>query len=219
MKSNYGRFFMGFLVGMLVLAAVDVMAANVGIKETVSNNSILKITPGMSPAALASLSESESVQLPSGRIMKVKDLRRLSALSRKLKMAKKQPLPMALTYKPAATGIQLRNSADLSAALKLTDSETVQLPSGKLVTVGLLRYLQPLVEKRLGRKMTTSKQPISGKMVIKIKNTADKKYWKEILQKPDSTVLEAPDGQRITVGDLKLSLGGSSAASSAPLKR
>lgn len=214
-----------FVAAILALSPTAVRAAD-NLEQNIAQSSILKISPGMSPAVLAGRPDTEFVQLPSGRRLKLGALRRISTLSRKLKQTKVQQLPAALSYQPGPTGIKLRNGADLSAALKRPDNETVQLPSGRLATVGLLRYLQPQVEERLGRKMATAppRSDLAGP-AIKIKSSTDKKYWEDILQKPDSTVLEAPDGQRITVGDLKLALGGvkgevrNSAPSAAPMKR
>lgn len=218
MKVYDGLVVIGFLTLVLALAQPVGAAENVDLLGASNQSSILKISPGLSPATLAGRPDSELVQLPSGRLLKMGALRRVSSLSRKLKQSKGQPVPQALSYKPAATGIQLKNGADLAAALKRSDSETVQLPSGRRATVGMLRYLQPQVEQRLGRKLATAgPSAVPTGPAIKIKNTTDKDYWKNILQQPDATVLEAPDGQRITVGDLKLSFG--PVTSAAPVKR
>lgn len=188
-----------------------ILAADIAQNDTLQSTNMLKIQPGMSPAVLAGRPGNELVLLPSGRKLSIAKLQKFSAISKKLRQVKNQPMRMGLKFQPAASGIQVKNGADLSAALKRSDSETVELPSGKLVTVELLRYLQPEVDRRIGRNIAiTTERYDSGSKPIAIKSTTDKEYWKEILLKPDSTVLEAPDGQRITVGELKQSLGGPS---------
>ncbi len=186
-------------------------AADITHNEASASQDMLKIQPGMSPATLAGRPSNELVMLPSGKTISIGKLQKFSAISKKLRQVKNQPQRMGLKYQPAATGIQVKNAMDLSAALQRPDSDTVQLPSGKLVTVELLHYLQPEVERRIGHNMasTSVKHELNGKP-IKVQKTTEKEYWKEILLKPDSTVLETPDGQRITVGELKQFLGGSS---------
>ena len=201
---------LSLLLGFFFLPEVN-LAAESAQNETLPSQNMLKIQPGMSPTVLAGRPDNELVLLPSGRKISIGKLHKFSAIAKKLRQIKNQPLKPALKYRAAASGIQVKNSADLSAALQRSDSETVRLPSGKMVTVELLRYLQPEVEKRIGQKMAeTSANPDFGSKPIKIERTTDKEYWRDILLKPDSTVLETPDGQRITVGELKLSLGGSS---------
>jgi hypothetical protein len=193
--------------GMVLFSATGSKAASMATQGGATGSSILKISPGMSPAVLAGRPDSESVQLPSGRTITLGKLRELSRLSQRLKEAKAKPLPTALTLQPAKTGRLVKNANDLSAALKRPDSETVQLPSGKRITVGTLRYLQPLVEQRLGRKFSDAgTQPDRAAKIIKIESTTDKKAWINILKQPDATVLESPAGKRITVGELKLAL-------------
>jgi hypothetical protein len=112
-------------------------------------------------------------------------------------------LPAALKTKPASKGRLLNTQADIAAALKRPDNETVQLPSGRLVTVGQLKFVQPLVEKRLGRSLTQINQNNLEGPAIKVTKTTTKSEWITILRMPDSTVLESPNGKRITVGKLK----------------
>lgn len=200
---------LSLFIAFSFLSEIDLAAENVQ-NGTLSSQNMLKIQPGMSPAVLAGRPDNELVLLPSGRKISIGRLHKLSAISTKLRQIKNLPLKPVLKYRAAASGIQIKNSADLSAALQLSDDKTIQLPSGKLVTVELLRYLQPAVQKRIGRSMSgpSNRQYLSDKP-LKIKKTTDKEYWKEILLMPDRTVLEAPDGQRLNVGELKQYLGGS----------
>lgn len=166
----------------------------------------LKFTPKMPASALAPLSDADRVELPDGRQVRMGDVRRLKEAARKMRARKDAPLPAGLRAKPAPTGTPLRNASDLAAALKRPDTDTVVLPSGRKVTVGMIRLLQPQVEKRTGRSIAAGpKRPNLSGSAVKVGAKTD---WKDVLQRPNGTVLEAPDGTRITVGELKKSLAG-----------
>jgi hypothetical protein len=113
-------------------------------------------------------------------------------------------MPAALKMKPAATGTKINNAADLAAALKLPDNTTVQLPSGRLATVGQIKLVRPLIEKRLGHSLAMVQQrPNLTGPAIKVNKNTSRAQWEDILKKPDATVLESPNGKRITVGEAK----------------
>lgn len=190
-------------------------AAQADAPEIASN--ILKITADTPTAALTGKSDTDMVELPSGRQLRMGDLRRFSKKAAELKSseARKKPMPQVFKMTPAAKGFAIKTGSDLSEALKRPDSETVELPSGRRATVGQIRLLQPYLEKRLGHKLARTQGPAGAKGdALKVQASMDKTYWKTILQKPDSTVLEAPDGTRITVGDLKQALATFNAAQS-----
>ena len=174
-----------------------------------ANPTIIKHTPNMPANALAGRPDTDLIEFSDGSRARVRDIRRLTAAAQKMRAAVPgSRLPAALKIKPAATGTRLNTPADLASALKRPDTETVQLPSGRTATVGQIKLVQALVEKRLGRKLTDLPQrPNRSGPAIKITAQPDRgaaeKYWKDIFQKPDSTVLENAKGARITVGELK----------------
>jgi hypothetical protein len=156
--------------------------------------------------ALTALSDADRVELPDGHQVRMGDVRRFKEAARKMRARKGAPLPAGLRLKPAPTGTPLKNASDLAAALQRPDTDTVILPSGRKVTVGMIRLLQPQVEKRAGRPIAAGakRRDVSGP-AIKVGAKTD---WKDVLRRPDATVLEAPDGTRITVGELKKTLAG-----------
>lgn len=169
---------------------------------------VVKHTPNMRMTDLAGRADTDQVEFSSGRRMSLGDLRRLTSTAQKMRAAAPgSRLPAAFKVKPAATGTRINNAADLAAALKRSDNETVQLPSGRLATVGQIKLLQPLVEKQLGRKLTAVPlRPNLAGPAVKVSKSTTKDEWKGILQKPDSTVIESPNGTRISVGELKQAL-------------
>jgi hypothetical protein len=170
-------------------------------------------SPNMRVSSLAGRPDTDQVEFPGGRRMSVGTLRRLEAIAPKLRAPGMFRLPPALNARPAATGQRLSNSADLAAALRRSNSDTVQLPSGRLVTVGQIRFVQPRVEKALGRSLTAvPRRPGLSGPAIKVSGATTADEWKAIFRKPDGTALESPDGTRITVGELKHALQTSLAA-------
>jgi hypothetical protein len=88
----------------------------------------------------------------------------------------------------------------LAAALSRPDSDTLELPSGRRLTVAQLEFLKPQIEKQLGRPLAAG---AATRSAVKVDRGTD---WRRILRMPDDTLLEAPDGTRVTVADLKRAL-------------
>ncbi len=188
----------------LLAAAASGEAASAKRKQDSAAPGVIKMTPGMTIASLAGRADSDIVEFTGGKRLPLRDLRRLDAVGKKLRTGGSKPVAPAFAAKPAATGMPVKDRADLTAALKRQDGETIQLPSGKRLTVGQLRLLKPEVEKRLGRTLeSTPGRTIPKGPAVKLQRGADRTQWKTLLQKPDSTVLESPNGKRITVGELK----------------
>lgn len=168
---------------------------------------VLRFSPTLKPGTILARPDTDQVELSDGRRLRVGDVRRLTATAQRMRSATGNRLPAALKIAPAATGRRVANAADLAEALKRPDSETVVLPSGRRATVAQLRFVQPYVEKRLGRKLSAagSQRPALTGPAVKVTAQSD---FKDILQRPAGTVLESPDGTRITVGELKQALAG-----------
>ncbi len=198
-----------FILSVLLIAWTEVQAAQKNIHLQPSSDaagSALKLTRQTPNSALKKLKNSDMVELPSGKRISMGTLRKFSAISKKLARAPKirKPLPRSLQYKPQATGIRINSLSDLTATLQKEDSTTIQLPSGRVATVGQIKFLQPLLEKRLGRKLSQFKSQLKYQGTpIRLTASTDKHYWEDILTKPDDTLLESPGGKRFTVGDLK----------------
>lgn len=172
---------------------------------------IIPVTPQLTMSALAGRPDSDLVQLTNGRRINVGSLRRLRDAQMKMQAALPgSRLSPALLQKPAATGFPVGSSAELAAALKRPGTDTVRFPSGRTATVDQIKFLQPFVEQRLGRSLSSqSLQQSSAGAPIKITNATSKDDWLQILKLPGDTLLEAPDGKRMTVAAMKQSLASS----------
>jgi hypothetical protein len=165
----------------------------------------MKFDATLTSNAILSRPDSDLVELPNGQRLRVGDIRQLSALAQKMQAKPGALAAPALAAKPAATGIRVSNAAELAAALKRPDGDTVVLPSGRRATVGQLRFVQPYVERKIGRALTApaAQRPNLSGPAIKVTQQSD---FRELLKQPDATVLEAPNGTRITVGELRQAL-------------
>jgi len=161
---------------------------------------VIRYTPNLRADELRGRPDSDVVQLPNGRQMRLGDLRRLTAFAGKLRAAPIKPLPPALTMRPAPRGLRVNDPNELAAALARPESDTIELPTGRRLTVAQLKFLQSQIEKQLGRPLAAS---ATARTAMKVDARAD---WKRILQMPDDTLLEAPDGTRVTVADVKRAL-------------
>lgn len=207
---------MRYLLVIMVFAAVCMAtipaycaASEPSVQTGNSTVSVIKMQSGMTTRSLTQRADSDIVEFSNGRRLPVRDIRRLDAIAKKLQGGARQ-LPMAFSVKPGRAVLAVRNRDELLSAMKRPETDTIQLPSGKTITVAQLRLLKPEVEKRLGRSMESVPTRIAPTgPSMKLQRTLPVSEWKNILKQPDSTVLESPNGKKITVGELKqvLTLG------------
>jgi len=178
----------------------------------VATPAVIKINPQLTVLSLAGRPDSDLVELTNGRRINVGSLRKLKAAQLKMQAALPgSRLSPALQQKPAATGFAVGSAAELASALKRPGTDTVRFPSGRTATVDQIKFLQPFVEARLGRSLSSpGQQQSSAGATVKITNATSKGDWLQILKLPGDTLLEAPDGKRMTVGALKMSLASTS---------
>ncbi len=162
---------------------------------------VIKYTPNLSVATLADRPSTDLVELSDGRRVPLGDVRRLAAAVQNARAARGPHVLPALAARPAATGTPVSNASDLAAALKRGDQETVVLPSGRRATVAQLRVAKELADRQAGRSVARPVQRanLSGP-AVKVTAQTD---FKTLLNQPDSTVLESPQGTRVTVGEIK----------------
>ncbi len=207
MNTSFGSgsrgFAMALAIGLIAGLAGEARAQG----GATANANIVKFSPNLTSSAIQARADTDLVEMPNGRRLKVGDIRRLSTLAQRMQAPAASRSSAAMRSLPAATGTRVGDAAELASALKRGDAETVTLPSGRRATVAQIRFVQAHVEKKIGRSLAavpTSRPSLSG-AAIKVTAQSD---FKDILQKPAATVLESPDGTRITVGELRQSLAG-----------
>jgi len=161
---------------------------------------------GMTVQSLASYPDSAMVRLLNGKRMTGGDLRRWDLAAQRMRAVRPAPQMPAFRALPAKRGTPVNNRTDLLMAIKNRPAtETLQLPSGRRVTVAQLRAMQPYLEQQLGRSFEDITRPPSGQPIPITAASTDKAFWKDILSDPgnDNKVLISLNGKQVTVGDLK----------------
>jgi hypothetical protein len=195
-----------------ILAATLVLCiAGAGFGQTAPK--IIKVTPGLKADALAGRPDTDIIEFSNGQRMSLGSLHRLRLAVQKMHGSTVNMMPAALHIKPDGNNIKVHIKAgpDIATALKLPDSNTVRFPSGRVATVAQIKFVQPYVEKKLGRKLTDIPQrPNLSGPTIKFKANMTKEEQKaqmmtvfDAKKTPDSTVIESPNGVRVSVGELK----------------
>jgi hypothetical protein len=174
---------------------------------------IIKFTPHMTSASLVGRPDTDLIEFSNGQRMSVGSLHRLRLAVQKMHGSTVNMMPAALHIKPDGNNIKvhIKAGSDIATALKLPDSNTVRFPSGRVATAAQIKFVQPYVEKKLGRKLTDIPQrPNLSGPTIKFKANMTKEEQKaqmmtvfDAKKTPDSTVIESPNGVRVSVGELK----------------
>jgi hypothetical protein len=195
------------LASVLLLARGNAPAQKPGAGSVVAlQPHIVKFSPQLTHESLVGRPDTDLIELSNGRRIQLGDVRRMLAQSQKIRAAASAP-PSVFRVAPAATGLRIQTSTDLGNALRtMRDSDTVQLPSGRRVTVGQIKALQPAIEKRLGHKLgepaTTVK--LTGPSIKFATGLTDVQVHKLLPVHPaNETILESPRGTRVTVGQIQ----------------
>ena len=163
---------------------------------------LIKYDGHLSLPALQHRPDTDLVELSNGRRIKLGELRRLDTFSKKLRATPDRHVIPGLRQQPATIArVNIKSAADLTAALKLQDTETIQLPSGKRYTVAQLRLAQEMAIRNLG--IQPQQRVMQHGALIHVSARTD---WKAVLSGPDTTILQSPNGTKITVAELKKTL-------------
>jgi hypothetical protein len=202
----------GALLAFLLAAPAFSQAADVvkpgATAAPVASAHLIPWHRGMRISTLAGRPDSDFVVFSDQRRMRVGALRKIEAAAQQMRGASTaRALPPGLIARPAATGTPVTDAADLATALKRGGTDTLELPSGQTLTAAQLRFLQPEVEKKLGRRLdAVPARPVLTGPAIKVPKGISEEEWQKLLQKPDNTILESPSGKRVTVGEIKQQL-------------
>jgi hypothetical protein len=199
------------VMALLWLTAASVQAA--------AAPKVLKYQPGMTIKSLAAYSNNDLVELQNGRRIPLGSLRQLDVKAQQMRAAvpgSKRSALLRFKPEPQLVKAKINNYNDFRSALKRADNETIQLPSGRLVTVGQMKFMQPHIDKKLAALPSSQKRPVLTGPAVKVTSMTD---WKVIARMPDNTVLENQAGKRATVGELKQEMMKQSGKTTQPLRK
>jgi len=178
-----------------------------------ANAGIIKFEPGkISLVQLRALPPDALIELNNGRKIKAAHfvatadaLKGLSAKTVKLKR-------MDFTFTRPISVAQVKlNATNLALARSMAPNTVLELPNGLKMTTGELKQLDTLEARTNIRQMLIAQlgtgaaapSKYAGRPAIKLRSKAD---IEQLKGKPDSTIVEAPDGSRATLGEMKAAL-------------
>ena len=172
----------------------------------------MKFVPGkISLAQVRALPQGAMIELNNGRKVKASQfvatadaLKGLSGKPAKLKR-------MDFTFtRPVAVAQLKLNSTNLATARAMAPNTVLELPNGLKMTSAELKQLDTLEARTNIRQMLIAQagpaaaaNKYAGRPAIKLRTKAD---IEQLKGKPDGTIVEAPDGSRSTLGELKAAL-------------
>jgi hypothetical protein len=149
------------------------------------------------------LPDNAMVQTQGGRVVSARTLKRLADAIQMAKKGQSAPASLPQFSRPqGAAQVQVKPGTDLHALAARPNNDVMLLPNGQKMTVGEFKALSELARRQTGRSII-ERQPVRAAAtgpVIKIKSNAE---LGKLADKPDATILENPQGQRITLGELR----------------
>lgn len=150
---------------------------------------------------LQSLPDNQIVRMSNGREVPAANLKALANFIRTAKKAPGKP-PQKFIMPAGAAQVQVQKGFNLHALSSRNNSDVIQLPSGRKMTVDQFKKIDMLAKITTGKSLLERQpaEPVAKGPAIKIKSVQD---LKALAGKPDSTLLESPLGKKITLGELK----------------
>lgn len=191
------------IVSVLTLLVSPMALAIDKVAAPALTNEQFEVTKKTKLSEIRALPDNKPVRMTNGRVIPAKNLK---AFADMLKSAKTKSAPVRATEKfsPAqgAAQIQLTKGSNLHLLKTRSNSEVIQLPSGRKMTVGDFKKMDQIAIAMTGQSITSRQTapPTGSGTPIKIKS---KKDFETFSGKPDSTILESPSGKKITLGELR----------------
>lgn len=191
------------LYSLIIGSTTSAFAIDKAAPQDISHYQITKQT---TITQIRNLPENTQIKTPSGRTITALQYKKIADAILKIRSQGKstQVKPQfKFSHTTGAPKIMLKPGADLKEISTRPDSEVIQLPDGRTLTVGDLKKLSKVHEITKGKSLFSnpSKPKVSraGK-TIKVYSQED---FKKLESKPDSTVLETKSGKRMTLGELR----------------
>ncbi|MBB5202864.1 hypothetical protein HNQ51_000157 [Inhella inkyongensis] len=141
------------------------------------------------------------VQTRSGRQVPARQVLALADAIRAAQQQRPQARELQFSRSTGSPAVNLAPGVNLAAVMARPATDVVQLPNGQRLSVADLQKLDALSRQINGRGFvagTPARAPAGPAIKIDSARDLDK-----LRSQPDSTVLENPQGQRITLGELR----------------
>ncbi|MEQ1517811.1 MAG: hypothetical protein ABL931_15120 [Usitatibacteraceae bacterium] len=177
-----------------------------------SPGTAVKYAPGLTTLAqLRALPANAMIELRGGQKVKASQFTATADALKQMgnKKARLRRMDFAFTRPTGAAQLKL-NAGNLAAARTMAPNTVLELPNGLKLTSAELKKLDALEARTNIRQLLGGNAPAAGganryagQPAIQLKTRAD---IEKLKGKPDGTIIEAPDGTRSTLGELKAAL-------------
>lgn len=158
-------------------------------------------------AQIQKLPDDAQITVPGGNVVSAKRYRKIAMAIQKIQQRKLTlNSPMAFSRTQGVPSAQISKGVDLKKLMARPDSDVLQLPDGRKITVKDLKGLSELYQQLHGQSL----ESVQGANVPKRPNLAGKAIMVssvEEIQKmsdlPDDTIVENPKGKRATLGEIR----------------
>lgn len=162
-----------------------------------------EVTKTTKMAQIRALPDNKLVHMKNGQVIPAKNLKAFADMLKSVKT--KGGVPRAtekFSSSQGAAQIQLTKGSNLHFLQSRNNSEVIQLPSGRKLTVSDFKKLDQIAVAITGKSLTSRQAapPKGSGTPIKIKSKQD---FATFGDKPDSAILESPSGKKITLGELR----------------
>ena len=157
----------------------------------------MKLQPGVTAAQLASLPSTQMVEFPHGLKVSVAGVRRMSPLVERLRSARSEGV---LRQRPTGPVVAVKQDTPLTELLNAPDASALQLADGRRISAAQFKSVYGHLPRRNAQASRAAATQLAGANAVKVPRGTP---LAELLKRPDSDVLESPNGKRIRVGDLR----------------
>jgi hypothetical protein len=188
------------LIATLTAAAALCVAVIATAQPTPSQNARLKIAPNVTLQNLRAAPSNSAVETRKGTVVQAQ---RFVAVADAIRAAQSKPRttsPAGFSRTAGAPALVLRQGSHMTSVLARPDSDVVQLPNGTKLTVGDIRKLQQIAPQMRGQSLPTSARADLQGSATRVTNARD---LASLRNAPDNTVVENPNGIRVTLGELR----------------
>jgi hypothetical protein len=168
--------------------------------QTPPPNTPVRISQQTTLTTLRALPPTAPVEIASGRKIPAQ---RFVAVADAIRRAQSQPRrasPSGFSKTAAPANVVLRPGSHLPSVMARPDSDVVQLPNGVKLTVGDMKKLAEVSPALKGRALLTSTRADLQGPATKVATGQD---LRNLRNAPDSTIVENPNGVRVTLGELR----------------
>lgn len=157
-------------------------------------------------AQIRQIPDDAQITVPGGHTVSARRYKKIADAIQKIQ-ARSLKLDPANAFSRAegAPQAQITKGADIAALAKRKDSDVLQLPDGRKITVRDLKKLSEVYKQIHGQPLTaissgSPKRPnLEGKAIM----VATAEDIQKLEKMPDSTIVENPKGKRATLGELR----------------